>query len=265
VAQHVVDLGRPHGTTTPDFFFPTDDPNAPGTCIYLDGLSGGLHGNPETQRRDVEITNLLESRGYFVLRLAASELDDRAGMARFFYNLGKELLGRDRARAVRDETGWFEGGDSATTIPFERVRPRDEDKYTTCVPLVTLRAAAGKFGEVAAVEEAEWVRPSTRQRLHKGMFVAQVVGKSMEPRIPDGAYCLFTAPLLGHPNAKVALVQLRSIDVDTGGGYTVKKLEEAGDRIRLVPLNPAFEAMEFAASDEDVRPVAELIQVLPEL
>ena len=263
-AQHVIDFGRPHGTTTPDFFFPTDEPNAPGTCIYLDGLSGALHGNPETQRRDIEITNLLESRGYFVVRLPASELDDRAAMARFFYTLGKELLGRDRARAVRDETGWFEGDAPANVVPFERVQPSDEEKYATCVPLVTLKAAAGKFGDAVAVEEAEWVRPATRQRLHKGMFVAQIVGKSMEPRIPDGAYCLFAAPLLGHPNAKVALVQLRSPDIETGGAYTVKKLEEAGDRVRLVPLNTAFEAMEFAADEEDVRPVAELVQILPE-
>jgi ATP-dependent helicase YprA (DUF1998 family)/SOS-response transcriptional repressor LexA len=264
VAQHVIDFGRPHGTTTPDFFFPSDDSSEAGTCVYLDGLSAALHGNPETQRRDVEITNVLESRGYFVLRLPASELDDRAAMARFFYNLGKELLGRDQARAVRDETGWFAGGEPATVVPFERVEPRDEEKYATCVPLMTLKAAAGTFGAAVAVEEVHWVRPVTRQQLRPGMFVAQVVGKSMEPRIPDGAYCLFTAPLLGHPNAKIALVQLRSVDVETGGAYAVKKLESAGGRVRLVPLNPVFEATEFAADDEEVRAVAELVQVLPE-
>lgn len=35
-------------------------------------------------------------------------------------------------------------------------------------------------------EDAEWVEPQTTRKLRAGMFVAQVVGKSMEPRIPDG-------------------------------------------------------------------------------
>ena len=39
---------------------------------------------------------------------------------------------------------------------------------------------------------------SSRHRLRPGMFVAQVVGKSMEPAIPDGSYCLFAAPGRGH-------------------------------------------------------------------
>ncbi len=42
-----------------------------------------------------------------------------------------------------------------------------------------------------------WVRAPENLRLHEGMFVATVVGRSMEPRIPDGSACIFRAPVTG--------------------------------------------------------------------
>ena len=58
------------------------------------------------------------------------------------------------------------------------------------------------------------------------MFVAQVVGKSMEPAIPDGSYCLFRAPVEGTRQGKTVLVQLRdATDPETGQRYTVKRYE----------------------------------------
>ena len=84
------------------------------------------------------------------------------------------------------------------------------------------------------------------------MFVAQVVGKSMEPAIPDGAWCLFRAPVEGTRQGKTVLVQLRdATDPETGQRYTVKRYESEkaaeGDswrheRITLKPLNPGFRA-----------------------
>jgi len=56
------------------------------------------------------------------------------------------------------------------------------------------------------------------------MFVAQVIGKSMEPAIFDGAYALFRAPFDGSRQGKAVLVQLRdSADPETGERYTVKR------------------------------------------
>src|SRR2546427_13263522 len=72
------------------------------------------------------------------------------------------------------------------------VQPSPKDRYVTCVPLVPLRVAAGAFSNPQRVEDEnwKWVAIKTKHRLHPGMFVAQVVGKSMEPAIPDGSYCL---------------------------------------------------------------------------
>jgi phage repressor protein C with HTH and peptisase S24 domain len=47
------------------------------------------------------------------------------------------------------------------------------------------------------------------------MFVARVAGKSMEPMIPDGAWCLFSAPVTGTRQGETVLVMLR--DAVLGG------------------------------------------------
>lgn len=154
-------------------------------------------------------------------------------------------------------------------LPEEEVVP-----FENAVPLVTLKAAASSFGDTQAVEHASWVKPNTTHRLALGMFVAQVVGKSMEPRIPNGAYCLFSAPVTGTRQGKIVLVQHNSIeDPETGGRYTVKRYssEKSADEsgswrhtaIRLLPENPDFEAIVINSGDsEDLQVVAELIEVL---
>lgn len=90
----------------------------------------------------------------------------------------------------------------------------------------------------------------TGHTLRRGMFVAQVVGNSMEPEIPDGSYCLFSAPVTGSRQGRTVLVSLRdTTDPETGDRYTVKRYvsEKAADgdswqhtRITLKPTNPAY-------------------------
>jgi SOS-response transcriptional repressor LexA len=161
-------------------------------------------------------------------------------------------------------------------LPMLRlVRPRAEERYFTALPLIPLKAAAGGFGDPQYVpdEQGDWVAVQTRHRLRPGMFVAQVVGRSMEPAIPDGSYCIFAAPVTGTRQGKTVLVQLAdAVDPETGQRYTVKRYESrkvpGGDSwrhetITLRPLNPAFESIVLNDVDEDsVRVVAELIEVL---
>jgi SOS-response transcriptional repressor LexA len=165
---------------------------------------------------------------------------------------------------------------AASEPPFERVEPEETEKHVTCVPLFTLKAAAGAFGDAQSVEPDGWVRPRTARPLAKGIFVARVEGRSMEPRIPDGAYCLFSAPVAGTRQGKIVLAQHHSIhDPETGGAYTVKryrseKTPAAGpddawrhQRIVLEPLNPDYEPIVLDDDPErPVRVIAELIDVL---
>lgn len=105
------------------------------------------------------------------------------------------------------------------------------------------------------------------------MFVAQVVGKSMEPTIQDGTYCLFGAPVEGTRQGKTVLVQLRdTTDPETSQRYTLKRYESEkandGDswhhtKIRPKSLNPAFEAIVLTGADEQqLQVVAELVEVM---
>jgi hypothetical protein len=103
-----IQLGRPLGATWPDVYFPGDDPEDPGVCVYLDGLSEHIHGNPQTASRDRAIRETLRSRHYEVFEIPASQLHDRDAMAQHFFRLARVLLGRDTARSLRDNPAWFE-------------------------------------------------------------------------------------------------------------------------------------------------------------
>ena len=166
---------------------------------------------------------------------------------------------------------------TAKVVPFRprTVEPAPEDRYVTCVPLVPLKAAAGGFSDLQHIEDDdfEWVEVASRHRLRTGMFVAQLVGKSMEPAIPDGAWCLFRAPVEGTRQSKTVLVQLRdATDPETGQRYTVKRYKSlkatAGDswrheKITLEPVNPDFEPIVLTGVDEgELQAIAELIDVL---
>ncbi len=181
---------------------------------------------------------------------------------------------RGEARKDRDRGG-------ARVIPFHprTVQPAREDRFRTCVPLVPLKIAAGAFSDPQHLNEQswegdwEWVRVRARTRLRRGMFVAQVAGKSMEPRIPDGAWCLFAAPVTGTRQGRVVLAQLRDrVDPETGERYTVKLYESEkavhGDawrhaRVVLKPVNRDFEPIVLEGLEEgELLIVAELVEVL---
>jgi len=155
----------------------------------------------------------------------------------------------------------------------EHVQRTEVIPFVTHVPRYSLRAAATKFSEDMEVEAESWVEAPARVKLHRNMFAASVVGRSMEPLIPDGSLCLFRAGVVGSRQGKRLLIQ-RIGATDTSAEFTVKhyssqKKELAEDqwghvRIILKPLNPEFEAMEFTPDDEhrQFRVIAEFVQVL---
>jgi hypothetical protein len=108
IGQRSINLGKPLGSTTPDFFYEDPDRRAEGICIYLDGMSRHIHGNAATQRRDRELREELRNRGYEVFEIPFGQLSDRDAMIRHFYRLGRILLGREQAGKLRDEPAWFE-------------------------------------------------------------------------------------------------------------------------------------------------------------
>ena len=241
-----------------------------------DGLRQAAAVNPG-DKFELVFRNLLEN--LFIERMDQNEeifvrfMNDGS-----FQKIVTAWMASETYRRLRrdDEEGVAPPEDSPTLPPRLRiVDPRPEDRYVTCVPLVPLHAAAGAFGDLQRVEDDdfEWVAVETTHRLRRGVFVARVVGESMEPTIPDGAYCLFRAPVEGTRQGKIVLVQMRDgTDPEDGQRYTVKRYEseKAGDggswhhrEIRLEPVNPDYEAIVLTGGDEGaLRVVAEVVEVL---
>ncbi len=74
-----IQIGKPFERTRPDLYY--EDPSgAPKLAIYLDGLSKGIHGDPDTHQKDQMIRMQLESQGIDVIEIARSDLDDPEAM-----------------------------------------------------------------------------------------------------------------------------------------------------------------------------------------
>ena len=100
------------GSTTPDVYFQGDDDDTDdkGICIYLDGMSASLHGNPVTAERDREIRNWLRYNGYQVIEITRGELDDRDAMVRHFKKLARCLEGKSLSTQIAEDQTWFDRG-----------------------------------------------------------------------------------------------------------------------------------------------------------
>jgi SOS-response transcriptional repressor LexA len=151
----------------------------------------------------------------------------------------------------------------------EHVEQAPVAHYRTHVPLYSLRAAAGRLGEEMESEAEDWVPIPQGMRASEDLFVAHVVGKSMEPRIPDGSLNLFRLHPAGSRQGKILLIQRFGVLDETARftvkRYTSKKVHRSEDeweheRIRLEPLNPDFEAWDVEPQDFAV--VAEWLRVI---
>jgi hypothetical protein len=151
-----------------------------------------------------------------------------------------------------------------------RVQP-----FRTHLPRYSLAVAAGSFLENAEIAEdpdsLDWEEiPAGPVRPQPGMFVARIVGRSMEPRIPDGSLCVFRQFGAGSREGRLVLVE--SLERGTNDRYTVKRYRsektsrpDAGwehSAIRLEPLNPAFEAWYLQPEENRYRILAEFVDVL---
>jgi phage repressor protein C with HTH and peptisase S24 domain len=139
--------------------------------------------------------------------------------------------------------------------------------FKTHLPRFSLRAAAGKFLDNDEVEEQEWVEaPVDMQHLDPGMFIAEIVGHSMEPLIPDGSFCIFRAGVVGSRGGRLVLAEDRQANAYAVKRYKSEKVAtEEGwkhERIRLESLNPDYPSWDLEADEEKYRIVAEFVRVL---
>jgi SOS-response transcriptional repressor LexA len=149
------------------------------------------------------------------------------------------------------------------------VEPIAIEPYRIHLPLYDMRAAAGFVGEEMRPEEEDWVRAPEGMRLDRDLIVVHVVGRSMEPRIPDGSLNVFRLNPAGSRQNKILLIQRKGV-LDETAGCTVKRYtsvktvtgedEWRHEHIRLEPLNPEFEPWDV--DPEGFAVVAEWLRVL---
>ena len=175
-----------------------------------------------------------------------------------------------------------------SSVPFRRLNIKEVMPFKNCVPVYDLKVAAGKFSDeqqvgallngdmMQATADLEWAELPDSFLPRKELFIAQVVGESMNRRIPNGAWCLFKLLPTGTRQGKVVLVQHREInDMDTGGHFTVKIYESQKEFLpdgtwkhSQIILRPDTNAAGYEPivlipeSGEDLRVIAELVAVL---
>lgn len=177
--------------------------------------------------------------------------------------------------------GKFEG------LTLRLLKTGEVKPYVNAVPIYDLAIAAGRFSEVQTVDEVsqagggsvdqyQWVALPDSFRIHSGLFVARVVGESMNKRIPNGAWCLFNLNPVGTRQGKVVLAQHHGIeDPDTGGHYSIKVYqsekvanEDGGWVHSRITLNPYSTDASYKpivldhGSADEVTIIAELVAVL---
>ena len=149
-------------------------------------------------------------------------------------------------------------------------------QFKDYLPVLSLEAVATSFGKETQVEQEPigWIKADIPRTLNKDMFIAKVVGKSMEPTIPDGSYCVFRFDKGGTRNGLVVLVECHLVsDPETTRQFTIKRYKSEKEffpdgtwkhkKIILSPDNRDFKDIVL----EDVpavefQVVAELIAVL---
>jgi phage repressor protein C with HTH and peptisase S24 domain len=231
--------------------------------LLQDSTSGSLHLR---FRRDMELLAAEED-----LEILLALADDLAGKARemgaeeLFAYLEGTLSGS--LRISDRETILVDDFSRALERLYRQHVQSNVLPFKTHLPRYSLRAAAGKFLGNEEVVEQGWVEtPEDMRHLYPDMFIAEIVGHSMEPLIPDGSLCIFRANVVGSRIGRLILAEDRHANAYSVKRYQSKKepTEEGWkhEYIRLESLNPAFPAWPLELDEERYRIVAEFIRVL---
>jgi phage repressor protein C with HTH and peptisase S24 domain len=193
----------------------------------------------------------------------ASEMGAAELLAKFEDTLSNTMRVTDRREAM------VENFDRALNRLYRQHVRSTEQPFLTHLPRYSLAVAAGAFLENRTVEAEGWEEAPLGLRLAPEMFVARIVGRSMEPLIPDGSLCVFRRGVTGSRQGRLVLAEELGAGADDR--YTVKRYRSkkvySGDQwthgeILLEPLNPEFDAWELKPEEERYRIIAEFVQVL---
>lgn len=134
--------------------------------------------------------------------------------------------------------------------------------YVEYLPVYSIKAACGYFGNGEIVEPVGWMRVEGFGRLNSDMFVVQAKGNSMETKIHDGDYCVFAKYQGGTRNGEIVLCEHRNYYDETNtGAYSIKQyISEkrtdkdgllCGTKVTLLPFNSDYNPIVIDADIDD--------------
>ena len=190
-------------------------------------------------------------------------MDDKA-----FSSIVKDYLIKRVYKRLNEETE-----EDKDTLFFSDVVPEAsfEDGY---LPIYSVEAVATSFGEEQPVDLLGWKKINTSKKIQEDMFIAKVVGRSMEPTIKDGSYCIFRFDKGGSRNGLIVLVASNLVsDPETQQRFTIKRYHSEKEyfengtwrhkKIILSPDNKTFPNIVLENVDgEDFKVIAEFIKAL---
>lgn len=217
-------------------------------------------------RRDLHL--LVDEEDLEVLSALPEDLQrkaDEMGVERLFEYLESTLSGA--VRVTDRETVLIENLDRAVERLYRQHVQSNVVPFKTHLPRYSLRAAAGRFLDNGEISEEGWVEaPEDMARLDPSMFIAEIVGHSMEPLIPDGSFCVFRAGVTGSRTGRLVLAEDREANAYAVKRYTSEKIvTDEGwkhQRIRLESLNPGYPSWDLDPDEEKYRIVGEFVRVL---
>ena len=160
---------------------------------------------------------------------------------------------------------------------FSDVIPNDEmDKdleFDDYLPIYSVEAVATSFREQATPEVLGWKPMNKRKKFDKAYFIAKVIGQSMEPKIPDGSWCLFRFERGGSRHGIVLVESKKLSDPETQQNFTIKTYHSEKKyfkddtwehkKITLSPVNKEFKDIVLKkVSEEEFKVIAEFIRVI---
>ena len=92
------------------------------------------------------------------------------------------------------------------------------------------------------------------------MFIAQIRGQSMQPRIPDGSLCVFRRGVVGSRNGR--LVRVRNSELADDDQYTVKRYKSEKTVMEEGFVNPAYPSWDLDEEEGKYQVIAEFVRVL---
>ena len=192
-----------------------------------------------------------------------------------FYNeaLRKQEFKKMFERIVGSKEGKKEKSDLffSDVIPDEEI---DKDlKFDDHLPIYTVEAVATSFREQTTPKVLGWKPMNKGKKFNDAYFIAKVVGRSMEPKISDGSWCLFRFEKGGSRHGIVLVESKRVSDPETQQSFTIKSYNSEKKyfkdgtwehkKIVLSPANKEFkDIVLIKVPGDEFKVIAEFIQVL---